>query len=644
MKYAKIVNFLLASAVVFGTVACDDKKDETTSSSTITAVDFDFSTSSTVQVQITVPAYLKGAVFELYTANPEFGGRKIAKAQINQFGSFIGTYVLPKLQAKLYLKSTFLGMEDRSVDIKNGTAMFDFKNKQTGYSGKALAVSGSRNKEGAMISYLGGFDNNGIPNYIESKNKVTLRDLSKLQASLPEGKSVVDSKPQWVNKKNKENLELKSVAEVWLTFLNESSLNRNALGFYTYKLGSHPEKVSEIENITIVLPNASKVGSGGGLNVGDRIRLGAFPPNTGIGWVVYENGWNGAGVNVNVPAYYSHPKLNGGACEKQSIQLLDFEALNILVGFEDSNRSAGKGDDDFNDLSFLVSVNPFQQVDFKGIPEVEGASDKDKDGVYDELDDYPSNSNKAFDNYLPFEGGKSAVAFEDLWPNKNGTFDFNDLVVQSSYKNVTNASNQLVEMKCDISISAMGASYRNGYGIQLPFSPEYVKSVSGNNLTQGIINVASNGTEAGQSKAVIIVFDDAFDNLNETLKLKVELETPQDYSSFNGNNAVNPFLIVDGDRGREVHLMNYEPTDKINPAYFGMAVDRSSPEKGIYYKSDKDMPWAIHVSHDFVPSVEGIAIHKAYLNFNDWLLSSGEESVDWYEDRSGYRNQQYLVK
>ena len=47
----------------------------------------------------------------------------------------------------------------------------------------------------------------------------------------------------------------------------------------------------------------------------------------------------------------------------------------------------------------------------------------------------------------------------------------------------------------------------------------------------------------------------------------------------------NPFIFVesDKDRGREVHLVKYPPTDKADFGLFGTGSDASRPDEGLYY-------------------------------------------------------------
>lgn len=640
MKNYSYTRFLVFLAVFIVFSACEKEEEETKDNKIEPVSTFDFSTSGSTRVNVYGPSYLGGAVFELYTSNPDFGGKFIAKAKLNPQGVFEGDYVLPLSQKELFLKSPYLGLNAKSSPVVTGSVTFDYQEgKRNRSAGKMITPTSVRSSSAVIYDYLGVFDADGFPGYLASTSNVNAQDLSMLQASLPEGVSVMDNNPDFMSLSNANNVRLDNVAEVWVTFLNENTAKRNTIGFYTYKLDSPPNTVEDLDNIKIVFPNASKEGEGGKLRSGDKVRIGAFTPNTGIGWVLFEDGWNGAGVNVNVPKLYSNPNFNTtiGSPKKQSIQLIDEARKKFLVGFEDGIRT-GSTDDDFNDVTLMVEVAPWQVVKKNSIPAAIGVADDDGDGVLNSDDDYPNNPLKAFNNYSPYKGGKTTVAFEDLWPFKNGSFDFNDLVIDANYNHITNAANQVASMEYKVHLRTMGASYRNGYGIQWPFDPSRIESISGTNLTRSYIHQLPNGTESGQSKAVMVIFDDAFDNIDREFDLYVKMAVPVDFSQIN-REGLNPFLIVDGERTREIHLMNKPPTDKINNDYFGMSVDASKPEEGIYYKSNSNLPWGISISHDYTPPKEGVAIHKAYLKFNNWLISDGNEDKDWYENRSGYRNE-----
>lgn len=287
--------------------------------------------------------------------------------------------------------------------------------------------------------------------------------------------------------------------------------------------------------------------------------------------------------------------------------------------------------------------------------------DSDGDGVDDEEDDYPNDTEKAFDVFYPGENEFGSLGFEDNWPGQ-GDYDFNDLVIDYNYKQVLNGSNQLVEMNARYAVRAIGASFENGFGIKLGAPPSDVEQVSGMEVPGEYTTLAANGLESGQSEATIIAFENAFDilphqggglgvNTNpnapfvepDTLNISLEMENPVNTAEV-GMAPYNPFLIVDGIRGREVHLPGHEPTDLADPNFFGTGQDDSQPQNGRYYKTANNLPWAIDIPAPYQYPVEKVEINQAYNHFVEWAESDGEQYDDWYLDKQGYRSQQNIYQ
>ena len=287
-----------------------------------------------------------------------------------------------------------------------------------------------------------------------------------------------------------------------------------------------------------------------------------------------------------------------------------------------------------------------------GTPQV---ADADNDGVADQNDLFPNDPTVSGASYYPSNGNYATLLFEDLWPGQ-GDYDFNDLVLNYKYSMLTNASNQVVRIETQIIVKAIGGSFKNGFGFQLDLSPSVVASVTGQRLSRNIVSNASNGTEQGQSKATIIAFDDAREGIKnyggtifvntiaseahkdaDTLNLVVTFTSPQSLASL-GVAPYNPFIFVNGDRGKEIHLPDYAPTDLMNSSYFGVSADDSKPSAGRYFKTEKNLPWAINVGSDIDYPQEKMDIVQAYNYFAAWAQSSGSQSADWYLDLAGYRN------
>jgi len=283
-------------------------------------------------------------------------------------------------------------------------------------------------------------------------------------------------------------------------------------------------------------------------------------------------------------------------------------------------------------------------------------NDTDGDGIADNDDEYPADPTKAFNNYFPVSGYGS-LAFEDMWPIQ-GDYDFNDLVVDYQFQTVTNASNKIVETNSSFAIRAFGAGMHNGFGFQLPNNNLNGNIVaSGSQINYNYVILNADGTEQGQAKPTMIVFDDAYNTLEypgsgigvnttpgvayvepDTINILMTY-TPNTYTLEDLNmSAFNPFMMANMERGKEIHLPDYPPTSLADESYFGSEADDSNPDQGRYYKTDENFPWALNIYENFSYANEKTDILDAYNHFADWATSSGNSFSDWYLDEAGYRN------
>jgi LruC domain-containing protein len=82
-------------------------------------------------------------------------------------------------------------------------------------------------------------------------------------------------------------------------------------------------------------------------------------------------------------------------------------------------------------------------------------------------------------------------------------------------------------------------------------------------------------------------------------------------------------------------LPDFKPTSLANNSLFGTQNDDSNPSNGRYYKTDLNLPWALHLSGpvNFRYPVEYVEILDAYLDFASWAQSSGSQSANWYTEQ-----------
>ena len=517
---------------------------------------------------------------------------------------------------------------------------------------------------------LGSWDNQGVPKYLMSPNDViTNKLMSDLTSTLPEYKSLLTTHPDFLDDTNDGSVKLFQDAEVFVTFVHEGAGYMNTLAYYSYPTNTPPTTVGDIKSKMVVFPNVSFSGSGGGLTSGNKVQLlyldpvskkysNIFPAGTTVGWVLQSMGWSGSTVKTADPNYtfYSDSRFNPESdpkLKKHNVLLNDADHKLLLVSFEDMRRDQGS-DNDFNDAVFYATSNPVTAIQPALYKSVVGVVDTDGDGVPDASDDYPTDPTRAHNNYYPALNQTGTLAFEDLWPSK-GDYDFNDMVVDYNYNQITNGKNEVVSVDATYTLRAFGASYANGFGVQFNTTPDNIISVTGQKFTENIIKLKTNGTELNQSKAVVMVFDNAQNLMKHqgtgtgvntllsnpyvtpvTMHIHFDLKTPVAATTF-GSGPYNAFIFTNGDRTKEIHLPKNSPTDLANLNYFGTHDDNTDLKSGNYYMSNKYFPWAINIPVQFAYPIETVNISKAYLNFSKWASSNGTSYNDWYLDKPGYR-------
>ncbi len=274
-------------------------------------------------------------------------------------------------------------------------------------------------------------------------------------------------------------------------------------------------------------------------------------------------------------------------------------------------------------------------------------TDTDNDGINDNLEDYPTDPTKAFNNFYPSSAGIATVAFEDLWPFK-GDYDLNDLVMGYRYNVITNASNVVVKLKGKFTLFATGGALKLGFGVEFPLVKEKAQNVIGGTLENGqtntVVTLFSNSrtamqnwnTDMNQPSSDSVDFNISFDVSNGP--------TLRDF----GLNEYNPFIWNNNagyGRGYEIHLPGKRPTSLADASKFGTGSDNTSvAENRFYVAKNTKLPWAINIPIRFDYPTEKTDIISTYLKFGNWVQSNSTTYNDWYTNQNGYRNSSKFYK
>ena len=605
-------------------------------------------------VPVTINKLVNDSLIEMYTM------------MTDETGLASGLFNVPSYITDVVISPNYIGVpNDIIVPISGNTVTLSLSGARTSAPTNFYPTIVSNNSQKTQTilryKYLSPYNSQGVPSVLAPKDIVTSQMLTYINNSLPESKPLTTTHPTFLNQNINTDLDITQAADVWITFVHEGAGYTNTLCYYKYQTNNPPTSSTQIDTAYVVFPNASYYNSGGGMRSGDKVYLGAFPAGTSIGFICVSNGWTGAGVGDGYSQLFSDKNPNvqaNAALKQQSVLLYDNTNKIYYLGFEDINRNSGSCDNDFNDIVFYAKSNPITAISTQNMPLADNGQDQDHDGVSDVYDDFPTDANLAYKSILPSAGNYGTLAFEDLWPAK-GDYDFNDLVVDYQFEQWLNAKNKVKEMKCRFAIRAVGAHYSHGFGFQMNIGSSDVANVTGMQLTEGTVSLNTNKTENSQNNATIIAFDNDYKVIHRPQGNMLNTETTKPFEtpdtvSLNitfanertqaeiGAAPFNPFIIVGGNRGKEVHLAGYSPTKLANKTLFGTLSDNTSDSKAVFYKTKNNLPYAIHLPEKFTYPVEKAAVNQGNLKFIDWASSGGMSYADWYKDLSGYKNTHYL--
>ncbi|MEI7677334.1 MAG: LruC domain-containing protein [Bacteroidales bacterium] len=619
-------------------------------------------------------------------------------------GRFSSVFSFPKNQDSVYVR--VLSPSFNKVTILERTSALTKTIYPVGYGAKmnTLRAVGdtdpklyTRNSlrlpNAADLWVLGNYNlSTGLPNFLLPTNEPIPSDLlSRINQALPEGdgspsKFLPLNKPQWFVNNGVTNINFIAEAHAWVTFVGEGAGVNNTLAYFYYPTNNPPKTAAEIKKRIVIFPNSSAVGSGGALVPGNTVMLKyydettstwkeTFPAGTTVSWYLATNGWMGNSEYGNYMFnnsinQYSLDYLNNGS-KDQTIMLYDSEYQRLILGIEDISCTDVDGygkfasDQDFNDVMYIIRTDPVNAVDLPKFNKLNDLDDNDHDGVPNQNDDYPNDPERAYNNYYPNASTFGSLAFEDNWPNK-GDYDFNDLVLDYRIMYVTNAAGAVKDVFPTIRVRAIGAQYRNGFAFEINGDPNNVQSVTevyagpGNLLNGSLFSIYSNGCERGQSKIVIPFFDNAytpFGNVSGYLNTisgttniyplqiakKITFINPVSVASL-GELPYNPFIVVNQERGREVHKPGKSATTLADRSLF-LTFEDLTNQTTQWYVGSQNYPWVIDTPIPFDYPAEGNRIESAFLKVNDWILSRGTQYIDWYSNTgAGYRNSNMIYK
>jgi hypothetical protein len=217
---------------------------------------------------------------------------------------------------------------------------------------------------------LGSWNSDGTPDYLAASVYLNPNTIARVRDIVP-GHAHVD--PKLISKNAMRDILLIHAADVYVTFVWEGAGFKNALSFYTFPIDPENGILQPTsrdqwnDTYTIIFPNCSRLRGGGKMSPGMRVRIGSFPANTGIGFMLMPNGWEQGTKTVATSSssavgapIFTDAQFNTADQYVQSIAVMDPVTYEQYIFFEDIMRPAG--DEDFSDLIVKVSSDPSSAI------------------------------------------------------------------------------------------------------------------------------------------------------------------------------------------------------------------------------------------------------------------------------------------
>ncbi|PSW18523.1 LruC domain-containing protein [Photobacterium sanctipauli] len=253
-------------------------------------------------------------------------------------------------------------------------------------------------------------------------------------------------------------------------------------------------------------------------------------------------------------------------------------------------------------------------------------------------------------NYGPY-----TAAFEDSWP-RAGDYDLNDVVMRYRIEVKSDQNNNAAQVKISGTLQALGADYKNGFGIHLPSLSRSVADESNIIFIKNGEPVIDSPLEAGQGNVVLIISDNLTADTETNCRFHRTLENCQEAERFSFSVTLplvdgvstaslpdapfDPFIFaVDGmyhgeetsiGRGLEIHLDDHPPTDLANASLglMGDYDDRSNSGLGSQYRTENGLPWGFIIAENWSHPTERVDMLQAYPRFFDFCTQGTH--TDWY--------------
>jgi len=235
----------------------------------------------------------------------------------------------------------------------------------TGTGGLKILEIVTYNPEAGDYITIGDWDDKGKPEYLcQTDQQLNEEQKNLIEENFKPTKNLIDRQPSYFESGVVTDLVVEEDTDLTVSFYSETAGWKNTLGYYVYDQNNPPASASEIQNMTVLFPNASAKGKGGGLVQGDKVCITNLKAGQVVGFFLVAQGWKNNQATSGIYTHYSTIDLNVDRAEQHrqaNLLLSTGENSPVILGFEDIKLPGG--DKDYDDAVFLLEPSNLNSID-----------------------------------------------------------------------------------------------------------------------------------------------------------------------------------------------------------------------------------------------------------------------------------------
>ncbi|MEM9831346.1 MAG: hypothetical protein AAF944_11970 [Bacteroidota bacterium] len=310
---------------------------------------------------ITIPS-IDGVEEDNLTCN----GVSYANDKVFAANGAAGMYVMHEVDNEFQLFGSVQFAASANYVMSQGNLLF----VATGTGGLNIVEIVEYDPENGDYITIGGWNEYGRPDYLcETASAIDSDIEARINQQFIAEDDLTLRQPDWFLETVLTDIPLLEDTDLEIIVFGETTHHQNTIGSYLYPNGQAPTSPDDLQDMTVLFPNATVTSSGSHLMKGDKLCLTGYSGGNTLGFFLNFKGFVDGEVTTGFTTHYTTWRLHKfRPFKQQNVVLAIPEQQTLVLAFEDVQRPYH--DHDFDDGIFLLKFSNPDAVDWTAFPEL----------------------------------------------------------------------------------------------------------------------------------------------------------------------------------------------------------------------------------------------------------------------------------